>query len=44
MKDIISYPKSVPDVYEWLEDAIKGKKRYAILIAISSIFYMTYML
>ena len=44
MKDIISYPKSVPEVYEWLENAIKGKNRYSILISILSIFYMTYML
>lgn len=43
-KDIILYPKSVPGAYDWLEKAIKNKNREAILIAIPSIFYMTYML
>jgi hypothetical protein len=44
MMDITLYPKSVPEVCEWLENAIKGKNRDALLLAISSIFYMTYML
>ena len=44
MMDIILYPKSVPEVCEWLENAIKDKNREALLMAISSIFYMTYML
>ena len=44
MGDIILYPKSVPEVCQCFENAIKGKNREALLMAISSIFYMTYML